>query len=373
MTPDVEPAIEEQLRTALHEIATCVSVDRAGVTEPEEIAQPRTRRARALVTVGVAVVLAIGVALTVKAVRSPGGSGTRSPVPTPAASGARYVDEGALTTPRIYRRGFTALLPPAPGTQPRVTAAEAYAARSGYPWRQEPRTPHLVLALVTISDYGTQHADGTFSPVIDRRLAWVVTYADVPVGSLRPIGGGPRRKVGAPTSSTAAIDPATPSGETVLILVDATSGQPIDAEGFPGSFTTPAPLACPPSDPPPVPHQKIAGTASRFVPGNPIDLLACRYQGFEQPHPAESLAGAAHIDPRPIANAFNAATPIPQGTVFHCALNFSDRFVLIFEYADSSRLRVSIGDSGCGFASNGDLRASPPPAILTQLQGALGP
>ena len=228
-----------------------------------------------------------------------------------------------------------------------------------------------MLALVTISDYGTPHADGTFSPIIDRRLAWVVMYSNAPVGDFPRRTGGPH-KVGAPTASTAPIDPETPSRSTVLVLVDATTGKAIDAESFPGSYTTPAPLACPASDPPPAPHQKIAGTASSFVPGDPIDLLACRYHGFRQPRPTESLGGAAHLDPRPIADAFNRETPIPASEVFHCPLNISDRFVLIFEYADSSRLQVSIGDSGCGFATNGDLRVNPATAIINRLQAALG-
>jgi len=309
MTPDIVPSIEQQVHDALHEVAESVTLDQRPAPWPDSTrSERRGRRTRTLATVVIAATLATGAVVAMKATRST--TSSRRPTSTTPAS-RPFVDDGTLTTPRFYRNGLTVLLPPPEGTQPRVNAAEAYEARSGYPWRQEPPSPHLVLADVTIFDDGTAHSDGSVTPLIDNRLAWVVTYTDVPVGSLRQGGVAPRvRPRGETTSPTTPLDPSARSGEMVLALVDATSGEPLEAEGLPGSFSTAPTMACPARVPLRVPPHQLAGTDSTFVPGDPIELLTGRYHGLNQPEPAGRFADSARLAPLDIVAALNAPPSI---------------------------------------------------------------
>lgn len=376
MTPDIAPSIEQRLHDALHEVAESVTLDQLPRLWPDDTPlEPRGRRTRILAAAVIVVALAVGVAVTVKATTSATRSRSREHRAniTPTTS-PPFVNEGALTNPRFYRDGLTALLPPPKGTRPRVTAEEAYAARSGYPWRQEPRFPHLVLADATIFDYGTTHNDGSVTPLIDHRLAWVVTYTDVPVGSLRQ-GGGPARQVTRPrqtNTSTAPLDPSARSGETVLVFVDATTGESIDAEGFPGSFSTAPTISCPIRAPGTVPKQHIAGTDSTLVPGDPIELLTCRYHGLNQPEPADTLATSARLAPVSIVAALNAQPLVPKDAIFSCPSDTGETIMLIFGYTDGSRLTVSIAFAGCRFANNGDRVVDTPATTLSQLQDVVG-
>lgn len=371
MTPDIAPSLEEQLHDALHEVAECVTLDRLPTVWPDEASvPPRSRRTRILAAVAITVALAVGVAVTVKATTS--ATRPRRPAANTApTTSPPFVDEGALTTPRFYRDGLMALLPPPKGTRPRVTAAEAYAA-SGYPWRQEPPSPHLVLADATIFDYGTAHNDGSVTPLIDHRLAWVVTYTDVPVGSSRGGGGVVLTQPGETTTPTAPVDPAALSGETVLVFVDATTGESIDAQAFPGSFSTAPAVSCLGRAPRGVAQQHTAGTDSTFVPGNPIELLTCRYHGLNQPKPAGTFARSARLAPGSIVAALNAQPLILKDAVFNCSDDVGETIMLIFGYADGSQFTVSIDTTGCRFANNGNRAVRTPPATLSQLQGALG-
>jgi hypothetical protein len=359
MTPDVAPSIEEEIRAALTEVAECVAVEQRPTIGTDNDIRPHTSRARVLMLAGIAAVLAITVAVAVRA------TDTRDAPTTPNSHAAPFVDDGPLVTPRFYRGGAVALLPPEPGTQPRVSAAEAYRARLGFPWRHEPMRPHLVLARATIFDYGAAHNDGTVTPFIDDRLAWVVTYENVPRSSIGGPGGpAPRRGVTTvPTTAPAA------SGQTVLVFVDATTGRALDAQSTPGVYST-VPLTCPTNVPATRRHQ-AAGTATTMVPGHPVALLACRYDIASQV-PGRSLARSAHLDPSPIAAALNAQPRIHQPAAYNCAPSRRGTIVLLFGYADRARLTVSIEGNACAFASNGDRTVGTPATLLARLETALG-
>jgi hypothetical protein len=140
----------------------------------------------------------------------------------------------------------------------------------------------------------------------------------------------------------------------------------------PTSKTTPAALACP-SNLPSVRHHQIAGTDTFMVPGNPTALLACRYHGLNQPEPAGALAESAFFDPAPIAEALNAQPVIPPNAVYNCPIDFGDSIVLLFRYTNDSRLTVSVKESGCRFASNGDRVVQELDSVtLNRLQAVLG-
>jgi hypothetical protein len=140
----------------------------------------------------------------------------------------------------------------------------------------------------------------------------------------------------------------------------------------PTSTLAPAALACP-SHLPSVGHHQIAGTDTFMVPGNPTALLACSYHGLNQPEPAGSLAKSALFDPAPIAEALNAQPVIPPNADYNCPIDFGDSIVLLFRYTDDSRLTVSVKESGCRFASNGDRVVQGLDSVtLNRLQAVLG-
>ena len=72
----------------------------------------------------------------------------------------------------------------------------------------------VLLRRVTDADYGPTRADGSVTPIIDRRLAWVVVVPDVRVCS-------PGRPIQAPRSSA-----PVPCGRGYDVnLVDARTGE----------------------------------------------------------------------------------------------------------------------------------------------------
>jgi hypothetical protein len=164
----------------------------------------------------------------------------------------------------------------------------------------------------------------------------------------------------------------------VVIAVNGTSAKtvshpaPASTSTPPTSTSRPAGLICPPQPPRIVEPHQMAGTGSTLVPGAPIALLACRYHGLNQPEPADSLAKSASFPPGPIAVALNAQPAIPPGFVSSCPADFGETIVLLFGYADNSRLIVSIGTAGCRFASNGDRFVHADPAALDRLEAVLG-
>ena len=108
------------------------------------------------------------------------------------------------------------------------------------------------------------------------------------------------------------------------------------------------------------------------MPGQPGELLACRYYGFNQPQPVGTFARSARFASSPIAAALNAARRVPKGETFSCPADFAETMVLLFGYPDGSTLTVTASTGGCGFAHNGDLTVWMPGATLARLEAVLG-
>jgi len=108
-----------------------------------------------------------------------------------------------------------------------------------------------------------------------------------------------------------------------------------------------------------------------MVPGRPVALRACRYRGINGPGPSGRLVRSAVLPPVEVAAALNRARAVSTGAMFHCPADFGEQIVLLFEYADGSRLTVAIATAGCRFATNGERVAFTPPALLTTLRSAL--
>ena len=366
MTQEVAPPIEDRLRAALTNIAEQVSIDPLpAMWSDEDERRTPSRRVRVFAVAALATSIAVGVAITVNTTTS-----ANHPRPTPATVASSFVDDGPLDAVRTYRGGLISLLPPE-STSTHITALEAYqayVANKTYPWRHEPPNPHLVLAESTISDYGETHANGTVTPFIDHRLTWIVTFDHVP-----PAGTRVGKSSGPPTTPPAPLGRRGPSNFTVLVFVDASTGEVLDAQGADAS-PGPAlpPLACPARAPRLVAPHQIRGTDSWMVPGGGgAAVLACRYYGLNQHQPAGTLASSAQFAPGPIQTALNAQPAIPKDAVFHCPIDFGAKILLIFGY-DDARLTISIDPSGCRFAGNGDRVIHMEPATLARLEAVLG-
>ena len=110
-----------------------------------------------------------------------------------------------------------------------------------------------------------------------------------------------------------------------------------------------------------------------MVPGHPRALIACRYHGLNQPEPRGTLAATASLPASTVASAFNAAVPLTPGEPLPaCPNDSSEEALLIFRYANNSRLLVTVDMSGCGWTTNGDRTAWTPPALRMRLQAGLG-
>jgi hypothetical protein len=134
---------------------------------------------------------------------------------------------------------------------------------------------------------------------------------------------------------------------------------------------TPPPFKCPARVPSVIAKHQRPGTASTFVPGHAVALLACRYHGYNQPEPSGSLAKFAHFAPAPFVTALNAARPVPKGA-YNCPMDANETILLLFAYANGSRLTASIDTMGCEFATNGDRTVSTPTPTMGHLQAVLG-
>ena len=113
--------------------------------------------------------------------------------------------------------------------------------------------------------------------------------------------------------------------------------------------------------PPKVPSNQRDGTGNALVPGQPIELLACRYHGFNQAQPIGTLATRAALPASDVAGELNQ-TPIPthEAPIPNCPADFGEKYMLWFRYADGVPLLVSFDDGGCRYVDNGDLRAPVP-------------
>ena len=111
--------------------------------------------------------------------------------------------------------------------------------------------------------------------------------------------------------------------------------------------------------------------AAQLVPGSPAVATACRYYGFDVPHPQGALAASVVVraDVATWAKVFNSGKPVPSGDV-SCASDTGNRYLIEFAYENAPSLRVEVQGSGCLWASNGSVTRYA--AGLPLLEQALG-
>jgi hypothetical protein len=114
----------------------------------------------------------------------------------------------------------------------------------------------------------------------------------------------------------------------------------------------------------------MAGTEIDLVPGLPVDALACRYHGSNQPQPG-SLASSAAIAATATAAALNRGIVVAS-TTYPCPIDFDGVVLLQFGYVDGRVLNVEVGTSGCHYATNGNRTAFTPLTLLETLRARLG-
>ena len=111
--------------------------------------------------------------------------------------------------------------------------------------------------------------------------------------------------------------------------------------------------------------------SSVLVPGKPVVATACRYYGFNIPHPAGALAGSVVVraDVATWTEVFNSGKPIPEG-VSNCPNDSGAAYLVMFGYPRGHPERVLVSPTGCSAATNGTVASQP--AGLSLLEGALG-
>jgi hypothetical protein len=180
--------------------------------------------------------------------------------------------------------------------------------------------------------------------------------ATVPLCVLSACGGGPGVHLAANGSSSTAVAP-TPSSPPSTVG----TFKSLDDDRF----------TCPHQRAHGLPSRQIPGTATVFVPGRPVHLLACRFHGKNQPQPEGSFAGSATFPPAAIAEALNQAT-VPNSDPINCPADAGEVIRLRFVDANARILNVGIGTQGCRFASNGDRTVFTPQSVLSTLEATLG-
>lgn len=111
--------------------------------------------------------------------------------------------------------------------------------------------------------------------------------------------------------------------------------------------------------------------AKELVPGAPVVATACRYYGFDVPHPQGALAASITVqeDASTWAKVFNSGQRVPAGDT-SCPSDSGNSYLVEFAYRDRPSMRVEVDGSGCGWASNG--RVTRYGAGLPLLEQALG-
>jgi hypothetical protein len=103
-----------------------------------------------------------------------------------------------------------------PHAQPKVPWQTVYNSCASSPGTCEPTSaPTIDLAVATTPGSGHSKPDGSITPTVDHRLAYVLTWHGLPCVAVGEIH---------PTNSTATPTPVTPSQCTKTVLADATTG-----------------------------------------------------------------------------------------------------------------------------------------------------
>jgi hypothetical protein len=107
-------------------------------------------------------------------------------------------------------------------------------------------------------------------------------------------------------------------------------------------------------------NERLAGDTV-LVPGQPEQLLLCRYWGLNHGHRSLRLAKrklvANPATVRLIAGGLNRLPPFPRGE-FACPFDEGARTYALFAYPEGSPLVVELSFEGCAAATNGRARAA---------------
>ncbi len=131
-------------------------------------------------------------------------------------------------------------------------------------------------------------------------------------------------------------------------------------------------MLCPIVPPGAPPISEIQALASRFVPGDPTAVRACRYHGYDQPQPYGSLASTELLAARPIAALLNKARRTSEDPTFGCPTDLGGRIVLVFGYRAGLPVLITVRTSGCEVLTNGVIDIWMPTALVTRLERVLG-
>lgn len=112
-----------------------------------------------------------------------------------------------------------------------------------------------------------------------------------------------------------------------------------------------------------------------LVPGHPNAVLLCRYSGLNDPRRFTLVSHRLISSPTTVdrlAHALDSLPKIRPGTTLNCPADFADTMIAFFRYPNGPDDPVTMGLSGCGATTNGQLTRlalgqSPPAAELEKL------
>jgi hypothetical protein len=131
----------------------------------------------------------------------------------------------------VLRGGLLLLAPPSVLHAPKVTATMAFNGCGGNARAEFRMIPPLIpptveLTRVTLKDYGQTHGNGSVTPLISRRLVWIIWYQSQTIALESNKGPQGPAGVTAPTATTQQVN------EDIMTFVDAHTGRCLNTEGF---------------------------------------------------------------------------------------------------------------------------------------------
>ena len=101
----------------------------------------------------------------------------------------------------------------------------------------------------------------------------------------------------------------------------------------------------------------LAANAS-LVPGHPNAVLLCRYTGLNDPRRFTLVSHrliSSHTTVDRLAHALDSLPKFRPGTTLSCPADFGDTMIAFFRYPNGPDDPVTVGLSGCGATTNGQL------------------
>ena len=143
---------------------------------------------------------------------------------------------------------------------------------------------------------------------------------------------------------------AAASSTTSPIVVDGTPPPPP---------VIPVPGTCPHSLPYPLPRHAMPGVGAVMVPSTPGALVICIGQ-------IRTVVDPQRL-PR-LVRKLNHLKRVQSPHIFACPVDFGPTYALFFDYADGTRLLVTVDASGCRFATNGRITGFATTSLLQTLR-----